>query len=406
MDAGVSSKVISVVDFGAVGNGVIDDTVMIQNAINFAESIGGGVVEIPDGTYLINPNYSLYLFSNITLSLAPNTILKAIPTSSGSYSIITIRNVKNVSVTGGTLEGDRFAHIGNKGGNYGRDINIEGAQNITISNLTVTDSWGDGIYLGNDDNKVNNNNVTIKNVICNNNRRNGISLIDGSNIVIENVLAENSKGAPPAAGIDIEPNNIHDELNHVRVANITTKNDAQGLQIGLTAMRQSTNPLNIFVINDHDVGSAIGLFISTSQKNGLITIVNSSWVNNKIQQVRQLNRSPFNDDTFLPIHTSVIFKQNIMSQPLIIQSSQLPTATVGKYYNVKLASTGGLAPYVWGLDESVNTHLSLIPDGLVISPTGYISGTPTTPGTKKIYILVNDNEHNITSKLLTLNIKK
>ena len=43
---------ISVKDFGAVGDGVIDDTQAIQNAVNYVGSVGG-TVYFPTGTYLI-----------------------------------------------------------------------------------------------------------------------------------------------------------------------------------------------------------------------------------------------------------------------------------------------------------------------------------------------------------------
>jgi hypothetical protein len=44
---------VSVKDFGAVGDGVTDDTAEIQAAIDYIESINGGVVQIPQGTYKI-----------------------------------------------------------------------------------------------------------------------------------------------------------------------------------------------------------------------------------------------------------------------------------------------------------------------------------------------------------------
>ena len=46
-------EVISVKDFGAVGEGVTDDRAAIQAAIDHASSLGGGFVDFPAGTFLI-----------------------------------------------------------------------------------------------------------------------------------------------------------------------------------------------------------------------------------------------------------------------------------------------------------------------------------------------------------------
>ena len=42
---------ISVKDFGAVGDGNANDTIAVQDAINYANTLGGGVVYFPEGTY-------------------------------------------------------------------------------------------------------------------------------------------------------------------------------------------------------------------------------------------------------------------------------------------------------------------------------------------------------------------
>lgn len=42
---------ISVKDFGAVGDGSANDTIAVQDAINYANTLGGGVVYFPEGTY-------------------------------------------------------------------------------------------------------------------------------------------------------------------------------------------------------------------------------------------------------------------------------------------------------------------------------------------------------------------
>ena len=47
-------ETISVKDFGALGNGVADDTAAIQAAVNAVQAAGGGTVFFPEGTYNIS----------------------------------------------------------------------------------------------------------------------------------------------------------------------------------------------------------------------------------------------------------------------------------------------------------------------------------------------------------------
>lgn len=49
-----SKVLISVKEFGAKGDGVTDDTVAIQSALDYAMTLGGGTVALPSGEYLIS----------------------------------------------------------------------------------------------------------------------------------------------------------------------------------------------------------------------------------------------------------------------------------------------------------------------------------------------------------------
>ena len=53
------SDILNVLDFGATGNGTTDDTTAIQNAINYAESIGASLWFAP-GTYLVAGQLTLH----------------------------------------------------------------------------------------------------------------------------------------------------------------------------------------------------------------------------------------------------------------------------------------------------------------------------------------------------------
>jgi hypothetical protein len=48
------ADVVNVKDFGAIGDGIADDTAAIQAAINAANSKGGALIEIPAGTYKLS----------------------------------------------------------------------------------------------------------------------------------------------------------------------------------------------------------------------------------------------------------------------------------------------------------------------------------------------------------------
>ena len=143
-----SPLVINVKDQGAKGDGRTNDTAAIQLVID--EIAGtGGTVFVPNGTYMIEAvgEKRLTLKSDMTLKLSKGATLKAIPNNSEHYSVLAISGVSNVTVVGGTLEGERKEHRG-KSGEWGMGIFIDrGAKHITISGVTSKNMWGDGFYV-------------------------------------------------------------------------------------------------------------------------------------------------------------------------------------------------------------------------------------------------------------------
>ncbi len=78
---------VSVKDFGAVGDGVTDDTTAIQAAINSMSSTGGRVF-FPSGTYLVNSGITLK--TRVTLEGADrnSTIIKAVQELSARIQVL------------------------------------------------------------------------------------------------------------------------------------------------------------------------------------------------------------------------------------------------------------------------------------------------------------------------------
>ena len=67
---------ISVKSFGAVGNGVTDDTAAMQATITYVQSLGGGVVVIPGGTFLTSAELSVSASDVAIIGAGTVTIIK------------------------------------------------------------------------------------------------------------------------------------------------------------------------------------------------------------------------------------------------------------------------------------------------------------------------------------------
>jgi autotransporter-associated beta strand protein len=99
----------NVLNFGARGDGVSNNTTAIQNTINAAAATGG-TVEIPAGTYLSGP---FTLASRINLQIDSGATLKMLPIGTftnfngGTDHFIYASNVSDVEISGsGTIDGN------------------------------------------------------------------------------------------------------------------------------------------------------------------------------------------------------------------------------------------------------------------------------------------------------------
>lgn len=185
--------------------------------------------------------------SDFHLLMTDNTHIRMQPNNYKQPSLIGFYRVDNVIMEGGNLYGDRDEHDYSDGGTHewGHTIRFTGSTNITIKGVHSVNATGDGISIGSyghayDSYYQPSSNVLITNNIIEKNRRNGISIGDGRDIIIENnqfidngVDTELSKGTQPRMGIDIEPQNSNGIVYQI-AKNITIRNNTETGAYGTT----------------------------------------------------------------------------------------------------------------------------------------------------------------------------
>lgn len=141
--------------------------------------------------------------------------------------------------------------------------------NVSIRGLTLAESGGDGVYLGTATRGVTNKNVHIKDVTCERNYRQGISVITAENLLIENTVMRETEGTPPQAGIDFEPNRPEERLVNVVMRNcLTSSNRGDGYEIYLAALDAGSEPVSMRIENCRSVGDNYSVRIATGNGPG------------------------------------------------------------------------------------------------------------------------------------------
>lgn len=134
-------------------------------------------------------------------------------------------------------------------------LSLCSCSNVKVLGLTLSESGGDGIYLGTATKGVPNRDIVIKDVICDKNYRQGISVISAENLLIENTVLRNTGGTAPQSGIDFEPNDPTERLTNIVMRKCRTENNrGDGYQFYLGLMNGSSTPVSVRIENCVSVG--------------------------------------------------------------------------------------------------------------------------------------------------------
>ena len=140
-----SKRVFNIKAFGAAGDGVTDDTAVIQRALDDAES-----VEIPDGDYRITD--TLKIPSHTTIKASRNARLflcGETPKKRGDFLLSNAdptRGNEGIGISGGIWDGNNTgkynvkADLFDKNGYSGAVLNFSNVRNLSLGDMTLANS--------------------------------------------------------------------------------------------------------------------------------------------------------------------------------------------------------------------------------------------------------------------------
>ena len=267
--------------FGAVGDGVHDDTAAIQNAIN-----SSNYVFIDNGTYLINGSVGLTLRSNLVIQMCPNTVLQRTTTDTKRKPLLEASGIENVIICGGHIYGDLRDHEMTTGIEYqNHGIEFLNCKNILVDGIDIAYNNGDCLLFGNG--QLYSDNIVVKNCKLHDSFRHGIAITGAKHGVIKDC---DIYGITWLDGIDFESG--YDDYG---------SSDFEIINVKIHDFNTQSYSVNAVIVN-HDCKNLT--IDSCHFSNALYTKLPLVIKNSKVNTVRVTSPSKFTDTDVLFISNS------------------------------------------------------------------------------------------------------
>lgn len=295
----LKTQFADVQDFGADPTGAADSTVAFMSAAATGRPVhmsslrtGGkavyrvGLTSLPSNTSLIG--------EGVNSELVPLTnTSRAVITNNSSSATTFIDNLifANFALRGSVVA-DGFAeqiHL----------MTLNGVRNVLVDNVNFIGFRGDGCYLGSGDvggQERHNHNVTLRRCLfdgMNRDNRNALSIIDGTNVTVEDSVFQNCTRPNMPGAIDIEPDNasfhVIDGIDIIR-----NKFRNVGGNLGTVSLFMGSavvpDPKNIR-INDNDFDASVTTTLKADIFIGTTRVVGDGTLNSLVQIIGNNGRN-------------------------------------------------------------------------------------------------------------------
>ena len=242
MSASAAPDIVNAADFGY---SPVNATKALQAAIDSgARTVFVGAER---GEWCIEP---IRLRSNLELVFGAGVCVRAVPGAyRGRYDMM----FKGQSATNVTIRGEAGASLSMCKVDYLDAARYEWSEwrhllafydcaNVAVSNLALSASGGDGVYIARCSN------MRLENLLCVDHDRQGVSVIGAENLLIRRCRFCCTSGAPPQCGIDFEPNSKN--ASECYVSNVVEQcefdgNASAGVCLHIPNLTASRKPASI-----------------------------------------------------------------------------------------------------------------------------------------------------------------
>lgn len=191
--------------FGAIGDGITDDTEALLQAIQAPGDL------ILRKEYLVN-NSKINDVSQFQVPSGKRIFGGGTVISSSTKALFLIHSSNRVTINDITLDFS-LVTIGASSSPSNHGIVIINSSDVRIENVRIVSPKGDGIYIGSYNSELNHNhNIQINKCRISDFGRQGIAVIEGEGILIKNCLLTNNAKSL-YGGIDIEPNHSYEAID-------------------------------------------------------------------------------------------------------------------------------------------------------------------------------------------------
>jgi hypothetical protein len=214
---GLNSNIYgSSVNASTFGWNATNATTAFVNAINSANDTI--VIDKQVSDWMIGPTHFEYL-TNKTIIFENEVNLVAIP---GAFvgigsSLFYLDECSNITIIGygASFKMQKSEYIAYNNSEQRHCIRLMSCNNINIYGLKLLDSGGDGVIVASWSGIAYQRyceNILLKDLWCDNNYRQGISVVSAQHLRVENCWFTNTSGTAPQAGVDLEPNQPFERL--------------------------------------------------------------------------------------------------------------------------------------------------------------------------------------------------